>query len=304
MTKLHINADTKSTSITELIKLVNAREKSSVETQPYSLEELYEMHHHILWEDGFHKYCVCGFIRDLDRLLHGQRFVEFPQETLDALIGQLREKGNSNATINRKLAALSKLLKKAHRNGNLLAIPEFHRLREKNGRIRFLEHEEEARLFKAIQHHSEHYYHLSVFLIDTGARLGEAIGLRWNDIANEQVTFWVTKSGRSRTIPLTQRAKDAVLACKGKNGGPFLAIKQYKYRATWKEAQLKCGMGDDKDVVPHILRHTCASRLVQGGVDMRRIQIWLGHQTLQMTMRYAHLATKDLDVCLSVLEGR
>lgn len=277
---------------------------SSAEMQPHSLEELYEIHHHVLWEDGFHKYCVSGFIRDLDRLLHGQRFIEFRQDTLDALIGQLREKGNSNATINRKLAALSKLLKKAHRNGNLLAIPEFHRLREKNGRIRFLDNEEEDRLFRAIRHHSEHYYLLSIFLIDTGARLGEAIGLRWSDIIQNQVTFWITKSGRSRTIPLTERAKSAILACKGQNGGPFLAIKQYKYRAVWKEAQLACGLGNDRDVVPHILRHTCASRLVQGGVDLRRIQIWLGHQTLQMTMRYAHLATKDLDVCLSVLENR
>ncbi|MGN6536803.1 MAG: hypothetical protein ACTHKQ_13885, partial [Mesorhizobium sp.] len=42
--------------------------------------------------------------------------------------------------------------------------------------------------------------------------------------------------------------------------------------------------------------------LVQGGIDIRRVQMWLGHQTLQMTMRYAHLATHDLDGCVTVLE--
>ena len=62
------------------------------------------------------------------------------------------------------------------------------------------------------------------------------------------------------------------------------------------------GLGDDKDVVPHILRHTCASRLVQGGIDIRRVQMWLGHQTLSMTMRYAHLASHDLEMCIPVLE--
>jgi site-specific recombinase XerD len=39
-----------------------------------------------------------------------------------------------------------------------------------------------------------------------------------------------------------------------------------------------------------------------GGIDIRRVQIWLGHQTLSMTMRYAHLATNDLDSCVAVLE--
>jgi site-specific recombinase XerD len=61
-------------------------------------------------------------------------------------------------------------------------------------------------------------------------------------------------------------------------------------------------LGDEEDVVPHILRHTCASRLVRGGIDLRRVQMWLGHQTLEMTMRYAHLASHDLDMCVPVLE--
>ena len=63
-----------------------------------------------------------------------------------------------------------------------------------------------------------------------------------------------------------------------------------------------CGLGTDADVVPHILRHTCASRLAQCGIGIRRVQMWLGHQTLAMTMRYAHLATHDLDCCIAVLE--
>ena len=41
---------------------------------------------------------------------------------------------------------------------------------------------------------------------------------------------------------------------------------------------------------------------VRGGIDIRRVQMWLGHQTLQMTMRYARLATNDLNSCVAVLE--
>jgi site-specific recombinase XerD len=79
-------------------------------------------------------------------------------------------------------------------------------------------------------------------------------------------------------------------------------LDQARFRAIWNEAKLEVGLGYDDQVVPHVLRHTCASRLVQGGIDIRRVQMWLGHQTLQMTMRYAHLATADLDRCVAVLE--
>lgn len=269
-----------------------------------TLLQLYQTHHHVLWEESFHKYCVESFIRELDRFLGRERLDDFPQEKLDYLVGCLRDRGNSNATINRKFAALSKLLKKAHKMGELRSLPEIKRLKERAGRIRFLEQEEEIALFQAIRSRSEDYYRLAIFLVDTGARLGEAIGLRWNDIDGSRVTFWITKSGRSRTIPLTNRVQGMLRAARPARGGPFLHIKQHQFRIVWHAAREECGLGDDADVVPHILRHTCASRLVRGGIDLRRVQTWLGHQTLQMTMRYAHLATRDLDACLPVLEQR
>ncbi len=268
-----------------------------------TLFELYEAYHGVLWEESFHKYCVGAFIREIDRMLGRERLDDFPQAKLDHVIGCLRAKGNGNATINRKLAALGKLLKKAHRMGRLKSLPQFTRLKERAGRIRFLEHEEEDALFRAIRARSEEYHRLAVFLVDTGARLGEAIGLHWNDIDEGRVTFWITKSGRSRTLPLTKRAREALRASRPARRGPFIHIKQQQFRAVWHAARRDCGLGDDADVVPHILRHTCASRLVRGGIDLRRVQMWLGHQTLQMTMLYAHLATRDLEACLPVLEG-
>jgi site-specific recombinase XerD len=103
---------------------------------------------------------------------------------------------------------------------------------------------------------------------------------------------------------LTGRALDAVSRPSGKAVGPFIGISQAKFRQAWHESKAKTGFASEKQIVPHCLRHTCASRLVRGGIDIRRVQMWLGHQTLQMTMRYAHLATHDLDVCVSVLEQR
>ncbi len=271
--------------------------------ETHSLAELTARYINVLWEDGLHKSNVRSFLGEIDEILLTERFSVFSEEMLDRVIGTLRERGNSNATINRKMAALSKLLRKACRMGEVFNLPEFRRQKERQGRIRFLEQEEEERLFRAIRAIDEDSYRLSVFLVDSGCRLGEAIGLLWNDVNQLRVTFWLTKSGRSRTVPLTRRAKQAAfIPQRAQLKGPFSMLNQQRYRAVWNQAKSDVGLGLDDQVVPHILRHTCASRLVQGGIDIRRVQMWLGHQTLSMTMRYAHLATHDLDSCVKVLE--
>lgn len=272
--------------------------------ESFTISELFSKYGHVLWDEGRHKENVKSFLGEIDEIFLGRRFSTFSQETLDDLVGALRERGNSNATINRKMAALSKLLRKACKMGNIYSLPEFRRQKERNGRIRFLEIDEEDRLFERIRHHSVEYHQLAVFLVDTGARLGEAIGLRWNDINGASVTFWLTKSGRSRSVPLTKRVREMLRSIDRTSPGPFIGIKQYQFRAVWHEAKSEIGLGTDHELVPHTLRHTCASRLVRGGIDIRRVQMWLGHQTLQMTMRYSHLATHDLDVCVPILERR
>ena len=171
----------------------------------------------VLWEEGSHKNNVRSFLGELNEILLGRKFSVFSDESIDRLIGALRERGNSNATINRKMAALSKLLRKAEKMGDIRSLPEFRRQREKAGRIRILDADEEARLFAAIRARSEDAWRLSVFLVDAGCRLGEALGLMWQDIADDRATFWITKSGRSRTAPLTARARNAIDA--PKNGG-------------------------------------------------------------------------------------
>ncbi|MEY9781914.1 hypothetical protein ABIA23_003316 [Sinorhizobium fredii] len=84
-----------------------------------SLAELFHHYADILWDEGHHKYNVKAFIGELDEILLGARFSTFSQDLLDNLIGALRKRGNSNATINRKMSALSKLLRKAYKMGEI-----------------------------------------------------------------------------------------------------------------------------------------------------------------------------------------
>lgn len=189
--------------------------------------------------------------------------------------------------------------------GNVHSLTEFRRQKARARRIRFLERDEEGRLFAAIKTRSEDAYRLSVFLVDTGCHLSEALGLNWNDVQEHRVNFSTTKVGQSRIIPMTERIKEMIElpiteGCRPE--GPFTKIRQAQFRAVWNDAKAEIGLGADDQVVPHMLRDTCASRLVQGGIDMRRVQNWLGDRTLSRTMRYAHLATNDLEGCVIVLE--
>ncbi len=268
-----------------------------------SLLELWNKYSNILWETGKYKNTAEAFVYEIDQIMVLKSCNIVDVQVIDEIVSELRKKGNRNATINRKLAIIYKLLRKAHSMGIISRVPTYLRLRENNARVRFLTPEEEEALFSAIRSRSEDHFRLCIFLIDSGARVGEALSIKWQDINSNSVTFWITKSGKSRTVPLTQRAKDALLSGRERGRtGPFSMIDYQRFLYDWRAARKAVGLGGDQQVVPHILRHTCASRLVQAGIDLRRVQTFLGHQTIQMTLRYAHLATADLDQCALALE--
>lgn len=176
------------------------------------------------------------------------------------MIDTLRERGNNNATINRKMAALSKLLRKACKMGDIYNLPEFRRQKERQGRIRFLGADEEQRLFGAIRARCDDSYQLSVFLVaEAAARRSGCPGMicRTRD----------RHSGRQYR-PQPNRSPHGT--CPGSDPdttrGPFSMYSQVRFRAIWNDAKAEVGLAKDDEVVPHILRHTCASRLVRGGI--------------------------------------
>jgi integrase len=98
-----------------------------------------------------------------------------------------------------------------------------------------------------------------------------------------------TKSGKGRHVPLTPRAEAALVVMlaspvHGKIRGDGL---YQRFIRVCRE----CGI---EGVKLHTCRHTCASRLVQAGVDLYRVQRWLGHSSPTLTMRYSHLRDDDL----------
>tara|TARA_R110002110_G_scaffold383869_2_gene595341 strand:+ start:207 stop:1214 length:1008 start_codon:yes stop_codon:yes gene_type:complete len=232
--------------------------------------------------------------------------VEPIPEQVDTFILSLENLGNSNGTINRKLAALSKMLRFAVERSWINDMPKLERKREPQGRIRWLTYDEEETLvakFRELERND--MADLIIVLIDTGMRVGEALRLQWRDIDNGLISVWVNKSDNPRSIPMTARVKELLESRKSEGfEKPFSPVKQTTFNHVWQYVRSLLGLANDTQFVPHALRHTCASRLVQAGVPLLTVKEFLGHKAIQMTMRYAHLAPQNLVDAVSKLETR
>ncbi len=127
-----------------------------------------------------------------------------------------------------------------------------------------------------------------LFAAHTGLRASEQFRLKWSDIdtGRSQVFVKKSKNGRSRHIPLSSGAKEALRIARTYSDDKAVFPVMHNHR--WFETVIR------KVAIPeftwHCLRHTFASRLVMAGVDIRTVAELTGHKTLQMTMRYAHLS--------------
>jgi len=218
----------------------------------------------------------------------------------DRFVAALYAVGNSGATVNRKLAALSKMLKWAVHKGLLAAVPYIARQVEGKRRERVIDATEESQILALFQVlGQDRFYRLTAFLIDTGARVSEALKLDpAKDVVKGAVTFRDTKNSSDRTIPLTARA----LAAVGTTG--FRDIPYWEYRAAWVKMQTKLGAAY-ADVVIHTLRHTCATRLATDPTaTTARLMRWMGHRNVATTMRYIHDQPGQFDGMLAGLDAR
>ena len=248
----------------------------------------------------------------IDILGDSTRVQDVNVKSLNGLVAILKGRGLTPAGVNRKLAALNTMLRVAQTEGHIDSVPTIARQREPEGRTRVLTDAEYSKLLDGMP---LAYRGLVSWLADSGMRVSEALRLRWEDIVKqdltpdglaakgEVVTALVrnTKGGRPRAIPLTARLRNLV-AVRHDGFGPFTRLSQSSFNKAWKQAREEAGLGDDKEVVPHILRHTCASRLLSKGASLPVIKQWLGHANIQTTMRYAHLDTRSMQAAMSLLD--
>lgn len=191
----------------------------------------------------------------------------------------------------------------AHKRGRRLNPPT--RMQSKKvtkGRVRFLTDEEELRAldwFTRTGHTSE--ADLFVFYIDTGFRKSEAFNLRFSDLDLQtgRITVWENKTDYPRTVKMTSRVRAIITRLysvrRSDTQKVFEHISERNFYRTWIEMRDALHLSDDKQFVIHMLRHTCCTRLLGAGVDIRSVMQWMGHKSLEMTQRYAHFIPSKLD---------
>jgi integrase len=204
------------------------------------------------------------------------------------------------ATVRRYLAALSHAFTVAIREWQWMEDNPCKRVSkpsEPRGRVRFLMDEERQRLLGACTASASRYLSLVVLIaLSTGFRKGEILRLQWPDVdlTRGRLTSHETKNSERRTVPLTGSALDRMrqharvrridtqLVFPNAHGTKPLDI-----RKAWETALKQASIPDFRF---HDLRHSAASYLAMSGASLAEIAEILGHKTLAMVKRYAHLS--------------
>lgn len=221
---------------------------------------------------------------------------------------ELMETGKQPATCNRYIAVLKHMFTKAEEWKWIseTTAKEVHKaklLKEHNSRLRYLSPEEYDRLLAACLRSRASSWLIPIITIavNTGMRQGEIQALKWNqvDLPNGVVLLERTKNGNRREVPLNEAAKEAFRSLPHAiDGGKVFSTEAFNHHAFLRIVRL-AGIRDFRF---HDLRHTFASWLVMRGADIATVQSLLGHKTINMTMRYAHLAPNHRAAAVTLLD--
>lgn len=207
----------------------------------------------------------------------------------------------SKATVCRDLAWLKRLFTVAMRDDKVRHNPALPVKLPKlnNARVRFLSETEETAVMRVMDPYDFEVIELA---INTGLRRSELFNWKWTDtdFRNGVVTINRSKSGERRYVALNARVLEILRSRQkrfkseyvipGRN--PLLPANAHSFVTTVFVPALK--LAGVHNFRFHDCRHTFASRLIMAGVNLRTVQELMGHKTIQMTLRYAHLAPAHL----------
>ena len=213
---------------------------------------------------------------------------------------------NSNAVINQKMGYLRVVLSEMEEDGFIEMIKMPKPRPTKNSKVHYLTKDMENQLLNYLQDND--YQEAKVIiecLIDLGCRVNELLNLekRFVDLDNNQINFNDRKNDKAVAVPMTNRVKWHMIGYYAfcKDYEKLFDINYSELNAIWQKARKDLGYADKKFYTIHLCRHTCASRLVQRGVPILLVKDWLGHEDIENTMIYAHLAPKALHSVVNVL---
>jgi integrase len=157
---------------------------------------------------------------------------------------------------------------------------------------------------------------LVLFYLDTGARHDEGVSLTWDRVnlvkeGRSSVTFTNTKNGKVRTVPLPMRTAALFKRLRPKDTrkqprvflwtppGEKKAVPFSDPKKSWETARTAAKL---VGLRIHDLRHTYASKLIKRRVPLYEVSKLMGHSSIRMTERYAHLVQEQLESAVAVLD--
>jgi integrase len=235
-------------------------------------------------------------VKTLLSFLKGYNLSSINPYLIEEYVIKRRNDGVANATINRELTTLKRMFNLAIKWKESKANPvnELDFLEEPPGRDRFLYEPEAQNLIDAAPLHIKP---IIITALNTGMRSGEIFSLLWDQVhldsvINPFIEISHSKNNKKRYIPLNNDMVELLRSLPkksdnyvfhGRYGNPIKGIK-----GPWKNALIKTGISNFRF---HDLRHTFASHFVMKGGDILTLKEILGHSSLKMVERYAHLGT-------------
>lgn len=257
-----------------------------------------------------------------------RRCITFEDMDVKDFVADLHKKGLAASTIRQRVSALSKTLKYWHKLSGepSFKMPDFGEAmpsKPENSRERVLAHDEEKELLDLYRfvydaeatrvrgNTGQDFCDLWVFLLDTGVRPIEARKMVESDHQGKgklrlrkEIVKGTEGKKKGRIVFMTKRAQEAwERQCDRNSGCPFAWATKACIRHGWQWGRDKMGMTREKDFVPYMLRHTCATRLYYATRDMKLVKDWMGHATFEMTERYAKLFAFDIAEARDKLEA-
>ena len=265
-----------------------------------TLQELFEITFSSRWEGRarmeVERRNISFWLKRLPKTPRGLKLV-----IIDKIIQAERAKGNKPSTINSKLQTLKTMLDFTRERSMHTLNFRVPRLKQpSNARMGFFSNHDQEAIESLIK--DDGFRRFFTWSIETGLRPSESLGLcarmiRKDPVVGPVVDVMNTKNGESRTIPLTTTALNCLEA--SVNFSTFTA-----YRITREWASLRRKAPEVmKDYVFYTCRHTCATRLLSKGVNIKVVQSWMGHKDINMTLRYAKLVPSDLAAARDILEA-
>ena len=254
-----------------------------------------------LGEYYIHKITAPILVGARDRLAHGKTW---------------KGTRRTPATVNRYMAALSHLFTIAFKEWGWIEKNPFlkiSKLKEPRGRVRYLSDDERVKLLAACQTSASKYlYPITLLCLLTGARKMEINGISWGnvDLKHNKIILFETKNDEIRSISLSP---EAVKIFKGllPEKKPFPSdlvfpseldkTKPIEIRKAWDNALIAAEITDFRF---HDLRHSAASYLAMNGATTADIAEILGHKTLSMVKRYAHLSESHTAKVLAAMNKK